>query len=77
MTWLKVGGYASAGDRMGRVDFIFHGDNTRVERGRWPEEAVWLLVGTEFEDDWNYWFMLPLDRWIIDRVAPWWGRFAA
>ena len=48
-----------------------------MELGRWPEEAVWLLVDTEFEDDWNYWIVLPFDRWTIDRMVPWWGRFAA
>ena len=54
MTWLEVGGYASAGDSMVRVDFNFPIDKTRVVLGRWPEHAAWLLVGTEFEDDWNY-----------------------
>ena len=48
-----------------------------MELGRWPEEAVWLLVDTEFEDDWNYWIVLPFDRWTIVRIVPWWGRFAA
>jgi hypothetical protein len=52
-------------------------DNTRVVLGRWPEHAAWLLVGTEFEDDWNYWIVLPFGSWTIDRMVPWWGRFAA
>ena len=77
MTWLKAGGYASAGDRTVRVDFDFPIDNTRVVLGRWPEHAAWLLVGTEFEDDWNYWIVLPFGSWTIDRMVPWWGRFAA
>ena len=70
MTWPKVGGYASAVDRMVRGDFNFPVDNTRVVLGRWPEQAAWLLVGTEFEDDWNYWIVLPFDRWTIDRMVP-------
>ena len=77
MTWLKVGGYASAGDRMVRVDFNFPIDNTRVVLGRWPDHAAWLLVGTESEDDWNYWIVLPFGSWTIERCVPWWGRFAA
>ena len=77
MTWLEVGGYASAGDRMVRVDFNFPIDNTRVVLGRWPDHAAWLFVGTESEDDWNYWIVLPFGSWTIDRMVPWWGRFAA
>ena len=76
MAWNKVAGYASAGDRMVHVDFSFPPAGTRVVMGRRRYQAgeVWLLVGTELEEDWNYWIAVQsgaarqLDRW-LDRAV--------
>ena len=82
MAWNKVAGYASAGDKMVHVDFSFPPDGTRVVMGRrrYPAGEVWLLVGTELEEDWNYWIVqfrvAPLANWIVGWIVPWWGRYA-
>ena len=76
MAWYKVAGYTSAGYRMVHVDFCFPADGTRVVKGRrrYQTGEVWLLVGTELEEDWNYWIAVQsgaarqLDRW-LDRAV--------
>ena len=80
--WNKVAGYASAADRMVHVDFSFPPADTRVVMGRGRYEAgeVWRLVGSELEEDWNYWIVqfrvAPLANWIVGWIVPWWGRYA-
>ena len=82
MVWNKVAGHASDGDKMVHVDFSFPGFDTRVLPGRrrYQHGEVWLLVGTELEEDWNYWIVqfrvVPLAKWIVGWIVPWWGRYA-
>ena len=82
MAWYKVAGYANAGDRMVHVDFSFPTDGTRVIMGRrrYQTGEVWILVGTELEEDWNYWIVqfrvAPLANWIVGWIVPWWGPCA-
>ena len=82
MAWNKVAGHASDGDKMVHVDFSFPPDGTRVVMGRRLYQAgeVWLSVGTDLEEDWNYWIVqfrvAPLTNWIVGWIVPWWGRCA-
>ena len=50
-------------------------------RGRYEAGEVWRLVGSELEEDWNYWIVqfrvAPLANWIVGWIVPWWGRYEA
>ena len=53
---------------------------TRVEPGQGRfENEIWMLVGDECTEDWNYWIVLldmeTLGDWVIHRTVPWWGPY--
>ena len=51
---------------------------TRVVRGQGIfQDEIWMLVGDECTEDWNYWIVLVSDEhfggWVIRATVPWWG----
>ena len=56
---------------------------TRVVRDvvRYGESVIWVLVGKEEYEDWNYWLKLVSDVHNMDfeirACMPWWGPYRA
>ena len=53
---------------------------TRVVRGQGIfQDELWMLVGDEWTEDWNYWIVLVSDEhfgdWVIRATVPWWGPY--
>ena len=67
------------GDEMVRIRHRFP-DGTLVVpgQGRFQNE-IWMLVGDECTEDWNYWIVLVSDDhfgdWVIRATVPWWGPY--
>ena len=46
------------------------------------DDPLWVLVGPERDDNWNFWMVAyneaaSGDRWVVRRVVWWWGHYSA
>ena len=46
------------------------------------DDPLWVLVGPERDDNWNFWMVayneeVSGDQWVVRRVVYWWGHYSA
>ena len=46
------------------------------------DDPLWVLVGPERDDNWNFWMVAyneaaSGDQWVVRRVVWWWGHYSA
>ena len=46
-------------------------------KGEYRHDELWLLIGPQEIENWNYWIvltcMMPAGSWVVGRIVPWWG----
>ena len=56
---------------------------TRVIPGLGEDDDIWILVGSERDNDWNLWIIAVnnettvggLSEWVVRRTVWWWGEY--
>ena len=56
---------------------------TRVIPGFEEDDDIWILVGSERDNDWNQWIIAVsnetavggLEEWVVRRTVWWWGEY--